>query len=355
MWQVISLPAFQEFWRPADLFVADFLSYASDLHKQNLPDAALQAAAARPPGKLGQAATPTVQDYLVQFARCSELRAIRAGFRRAIYSYRTYISYPEQPLLNVTPVTHALVHEAAKYFYGKLTETKGFRETYLGLKGVGETGREYRKRFGELHRTCPYCDQEFVAKVSNTQIDHFLPKSQHPLLAIHWANLVVACVSCNAGVKLTTHLGHSGTAVENLPIFHPFYDQPADHIRCCFNQSVTRFWIRSTAGPGSLTATKVHNWSRVFGIEKQYEAHLPTLRLLARTLRDQTKQAYRRVRASGGTPDLESIYGEMLHLEERKQIEQRRFETGTKLTLDFIAFLRERKHQDLDFIRSDLM
>lgn len=67
-------------------------------------------------------------------------------------------------------------------------------------------------------RTCPYCNRNyaFAVKSSNTttgktfttrpEFDHFYNKSQHPLLALSFYNLVPSCSTCNHG-KATDDIG----------------------------------------------------------------------------------------------------------------------------------------------------
>jgi hypothetical protein len=57
--------------------------------------------------------------------------------------------------------------------------------------------------------TCPYCNRSFTytvfgnatTKIARPQLDHFLPKSKHPLLALSFFNLIPSCSTCNASIK----------------------------------------------------------------------------------------------------------------------------------------------------------
>lgn len=355
MWLVRRSSRVQHFWSATDQFVRDFLDHAHKLQKRGLSRSELRAAAAQLPGDLERIATNRVQAYLVQFAECHDLPAIIRGFSRTVRMYNTYLTYPEPSMRPFTAETHDLTQQAFRYFYEELINTKGFRETYLGLSGPGRTGQEYRKLFGNEHRTCPYCDQEMIAKLTNCQIDHLLPKAQHPLLALHGGNLVVSCTSCNAGEKASKPLGHTKDGVENLPIFHPFLEQPADHIRLRFNRAVTRVWVRGSGLPGSLSALKVKHWATVFGLETQYAAHLPSLKLWERSIRRQVIDEYRKIVRAGGRPDLAQIYDEVLTSKEEECLEQRGFEPGSKLKLDFLYHLRtQRRGEDLTYLQSEL-
>ena len=69
-------------------------------------------------------------------------------------------------------------------------------------------------------RVCPYCGRAYIdmaevdGSVSKPNIDHFLPKSKYPFLAMSYMNLIPACNTCNeAANKGTldplTHPGHN--------------------------------------------------------------------------------------------------------------------------------------------------
>ena len=44
---------------------------------------------------------------------------------------------------------------------------------------------------------CPYCDLDSVNAVSNRSIEHFLPRSKFPLLAMNALNMIPSCYACN--------------------------------------------------------------------------------------------------------------------------------------------------------------
>lgn len=67
-------------------------------------------------------------------------------------------------------------------------------------------------------RTCPYCNRNYTFTVKSScstevrafttrpEFDHFYNKSQHPLLALSFYNLVPSCSICNHG-KATENIG----------------------------------------------------------------------------------------------------------------------------------------------------
>ncbi len=68
-------------------------------------------------------------------------------------------------------------------------------------------------RAGAPHSKCPSCGQRTVS-----QLDHFLPKTSYPNLALTPSNLVPSCADCNKA-KLNYH----PTCVEDT-LIHPYFD-----------------------------------------------------------------------------------------------------------------------------------
>ena len=55
----------------------------------------------------------------------------------------------------------------------------------------------YQEENGALGRVCPACVRQTLFDVSEGEIDHYFPKSQHPALAFHPCNLLPSCSDCN--------------------------------------------------------------------------------------------------------------------------------------------------------------
>lgn len=49
-------------------------------------------------------------------------------------------------------------------------------------------------------KLCAYCDAQ-LEETSPATIDHFLPRSEFPALAVEWQNLYPACIQCNSTYK----------------------------------------------------------------------------------------------------------------------------------------------------------
>lgn len=57
-------------------------------------------------------------------------------------------------------------------------------------------------------KTCPYCNRKYtvtiakgIKRTTRPDFDHFFPKSQYPLLALSFYNLVPSCLICNRTIK----------------------------------------------------------------------------------------------------------------------------------------------------------
>jgi hypothetical protein len=87
-------------------------------------------------------------------------------------------------------------------WFAKL-EHKDSWEPYKLTKGLGLNA-------------CPYCNRSYIytisklngKKVARPQLDHFLPKSKHRLLALSFFNLIPSCSICNSSIKGAVSTGY---------------------------------------------------------------------------------------------------------------------------------------------------
>jgi hypothetical protein len=93
--------------------------------------------------------------------------------------------------------------------------------------------RSYRKSQGKI-RVCPGCDGQGLQVQGDTiraNIDHFLPKSEYPFLAIHPLNLAPFCTDCNQ-VRKGSKDALASPGVQSLrDIYHPYVRGAHDDIR----------------------------------------------------------------------------------------------------------------------------
>lgn len=73
-------------------------------------------------------------------------------------------------------------------------------------------------------KVCPYCNRNYVyvdGRVKGCDFDHYIPKSQYPILAASFYNLIPACPVCNRFKKdrILNFYPHSKYDYDNLPHF----------------------------------------------------------------------------------------------------------------------------------------
>lgn len=84
--------------------------------------------------------------------------------------------------------------------------------------------------------TCVYCNRIYTKtvisslgkKVTRPTFDHWFPKSEHPLLALSFYNLIPSCSVCNSGVK-------GSTSFDLSTHFHPYYKNPNKEFKYTFS------------------------------------------------------------------------------------------------------------------------
>lgn len=84
--------------------------------------------------------------------------------------------------------------------------------------------------------TCVYCNRIYTKtvisnsgkKITRPTFDHWFPKSDFPLLALSFYNLIPSCSVCNSGVKGSTTFSLSTH-------FHPYYKNPAENFNYNFS------------------------------------------------------------------------------------------------------------------------
>lgn len=73
----------------------------------------------------------------------------------------------------------------------------------------------------ETFEKCAYCEV-VIADASYPHVEHMIPKSKRPELALDWTNLTLGCPVCNT---------HKGDYYEpSAPILHPYNDDPQEHL-----------------------------------------------------------------------------------------------------------------------------
>lgn len=133
-------------------------------------------------------------------------------------------------------------------------------------------------------RICPYCGRAYIYRVVKKgkngdvsvkpQLDHFLPKSNYPFLAMNYFNLIPCCTQCNLAPCKVDNDPLDGSRQQVTYLMHP-YD---------FDETMVRFIYEmkapDTYKPESFDVlvgyqSKVHKigYNRFFALDKLYAGH----------------------------------------------------------------------------------
>ena len=174
--------------------------------------------------------------------------------------------------------------------YNDITKTKNFSQEENRLKNIFDNVYSeveeifnYRdfttknEKYNAYHLaekldipTCPYCNRMYTKtvtgeageKVIRPEFDHWFPKSQYPLLALSFYNLIPSCHICNSNVKgktefkLDTH-------------FHPY--NPSSNLKATFSynhKSYDDYKIKINTKDDFS-----YNSVEAFQLENIYQAH----------------------------------------------------------------------------------
>ena len=91
-------------------------------------------------------------------------------------------------------------------------------------------------------RYCPYCNAETIGnaalKTSNgvirlhqSELDHFIPQGEYPLLSLSIYNLVPSCSRCNSRFKQSYDPVPEYVKCGAIPILHPYSESIHDYVR----------------------------------------------------------------------------------------------------------------------------
>ena len=153
---------------------------------------------------------------------------------------------------------------------GGIVTTAEMSDLYSGR--MARRGSPARAIYDELlmippHGRCPLCGQRTVST-----LDHNLPKSRHPSLAVTPANLVPACVDCNMAKR-----NHAPTDASEETIHPYFYDVDgavwlhADVV--AGSPAAVTFSVVASAEWDLALAARVRHHFRLFNLSTLYSAH----------------------------------------------------------------------------------
>ncbi|WP_175638328.1 hypothetical protein [Metabacillus schmidteae] len=101
-----------------------------------------------------------------------------------------------------------------------------FADDYVWMTLAGETynRKEFHRNFKLENKmaVCPYCDVDTAVAGSNNNVEHFLPKSKYPLIAMNPLNLLSSCYACNKADE------GKGDRIPEVPIVSPYNENIGD-------------------------------------------------------------------------------------------------------------------------------
>lgn len=146
----------------------------------------------------------------------NELDYFKQNFNAIILAEENDLShYAEKYNEHIKDKKGDVVHLFCRLMISLYENFKGYKDTELGIS--------YSHKFFNLLniRTCPYCNRQYTftldTKKAKTapEYDHFYDKSDYPLLAVSFYNLVPSCHTCN-------HMKGTKKSVKVNPYFGSF-------------------------------------------------------------------------------------------------------------------------------------
>ena len=148
-----------------------------------------------------------------------------------------------------------------------LVTAREMAELYeLRMARARSRGRRIYDKLMLLARTCPLCEHRLVSV-----LDHHLPRSKFPVLAVTPTNLVPACSDCNK----RKHSARPRTAEEQT--FHPYFDnfgsEPWLHAELLGSEPpVLRFFVKPPSSWPALWGARARHHFKLFQLGELYTA-----------------------------------------------------------------------------------
>jgi hypothetical protein len=122
--------------------------------------------------------------------------------------------------------------------------------------------------------TCVYCNRIYTKtvisdsgkKITRPTFDHWFPKSEYPLLALSFYNLIPSCSVCNSGVK-------GSTPFQLSTHFHPYYKNPAENFNYSFSydhKDYDKFSFKIVTSPTDIFSKSS---VKAFELQEIFKAH----------------------------------------------------------------------------------
>lgn len=156
--------------------------------------------------------TRAKKSYYVITSSESFKKLLKSRQRKIVEAINDYYRHPE---IYILADKDGLANIAAQFEGEKRWMVKFLKEEFKAL--YEEFTKLYAYEFLKRRqiRTCPYCNRNYTFTIAKNgdngfsaraELDHFYDKSEYPLLALSFYNLVPSCHTCNHG-KLVAKAG----------------------------------------------------------------------------------------------------------------------------------------------------
>lgn len=187
------------------------------------------------------------RECMLKLSRCKQIGSVLKSFNIFTSKYYEILQGKVRPPNPLSNKTIGDIEDVFVYLYSSILDSKFFWKIY-NPDGVYKSKQQVRREQGK-DKVCPYCDQNYITTGNRSNMDHFLPISKFPFLSIHWANLIVACSSCN-GILVKDKNWY-------IPILHPYFDHIEKVLYFSFNRNEKLIGIRTRIGVPNVRKGKI--------------------------------------------------------------------------------------------------
>ncbi|TYR81796.1 hypothetical protein FZC66_08175 [Priestia megaterium] len=230
------------------------------------------------------------KNCMLDLSCCKRIGSVLQSFKIYTSQYHQILKGKVKPPKLLCEETMQDIESTFEYLYKSLLNSKFFWEIY-NPNGVYKTRQEVRAEQGK-HKVCPYCDQNYITSNRKSNMDHFLPISQFPFLSIHWANLIVACSTCN-GILIKDKNWY-------IPILHPYFDPIEEVLYFSFNRSDRLIKVKARTGFSNFGKWKIRGENMITLLKhtESYEGLWIEVEDEQNRLEDKVKECYREYKDS---------------------------------------------------------
>ena len=134
--------------------------------------------------------------YIIEFYKVPKKNPVIKKFYKA-YKKKDY----EKAVKEIVVISLKNIKLTITQMKNKTSKPAKTLETYFGyLKEKNQTlNKSISDNLAEdlELNVCPYCNRNFINQKRGIELDHYFSKSQYPLFAISFYNLIPCCHSCN--------------------------------------------------------------------------------------------------------------------------------------------------------------